>query len=679
LVGEVNRVYFPFTAIVSNEDAKLALILNAIDPDIGGVLLVGDKGTGKSTMVRSLANVLPEIEVVADCPFNDDPRDPTHMCDLCYQRYVRGEELPVVKRRMRVVNLPLSITVDRFVGTIDIKRALREGIRALQPGLLAEANRNILYIDEVNLLDDYIANLLLDVAASGWNIIEREGLSFRHPAKFVLVGSMNPEEGELRPQILDRFGLYVNVEASKDPEERVEIIRRVEEFRKDPISFMKKYEPYENELRERISRAKDLVRNVEIDDDLLKFIAKVVTDMGIRTHRAEIVTVRAAKALAAFNGRTKVELEDVRRVMRLTLPHRIKAKPFDRAQGSPNFNDLLNKIFNNELHSGRKNHNNNTQPMKPPGTEDASLSRGEASKEHGDPNKAGNEPNKDGSLTGRGVGSSNYDLSRRDGLSVATSLDLTREISGWGDLKTVSRCSRASTRYVIGNGRGVAISYVIPKNIDEQNDIDINATINAAVIRNPTLPISIEPIDFRARLRLTSALTLIAILLDLSGSMGVKRRIEVAKGIIKRLIEASYIKRTYLTLVTFRGLGAEVLIQPTRHYGMLYDVVDKLPIGGTTPLPAALAKLLTIARSFKLKYRDSSIYAVLITDGKANVPLRRSVAEDLKELCDTLLRVGVDFTIYPVITNSLDPVSNYIEHLVRWCGARIGRFEVVYP
>jgi magnesium chelatase subunit D len=678
-VGEVNRVYFPFTAIVGNEDAKLALILNAIDPDIGGVLLVGDKGTGKSTMVRSLANVLPEIEVVADCPFNDDPRDPTHMCDLCYQRYVRGEELPVVKRRMRVVNLPLSITVDRLVGTIDIKRALREGIRALQPGLLAEANRNILYIDEVNLLDDYIANLLLDVAASGWNIIEREGLSFRHPAKFVLVGSMNPEEGELRPQILDRFGLYVNVEASKDPEERVEIIRRVEEFRKDPISFMKKYEPYENELRERISRAKDLVRSVEIDDDLLKFIAKVVTDMGIRTHRAEIVTVRAAKALAAFNGRTRVELEDVRRVMKFTLPHRIKAKPFDRAQGSPNFNDLLNKIFNNEPRSGRKNHNNNTQPMKPPGTEDASLSREEASREHGDLNQASNVPDKDGSLTGRGVGSSNYDLSRRDGLSVATSLDLTREISGWGGLKAAGRYSRGNTRYVIGGGRGVAVSYVIPKNIDEQNDIDINATINAAVIRNPTLPISIEPIDLRVKLRLTNAPVLIAILLDLSGSMGAKRRIEVARGIIKRLIEDSYIKRTYLTLITFRGLDAEVLIQPTRHYGMLYDVVDKLPIGGTTPLPAALAKLLTIAGSFKLKYRDSAIHAVLITDGKANVPLRRSVAEDLKELCNALLRVGVDLTVYPVITKSLDPVPNYIEHLVRWCGARIGRFEVVYP
>jgi magnesium chelatase subunit D len=263
-------------------------------------------------------------------------------------------------------------------------------------------------------------------------------------------------------------------------------------------------------------------------------------------------------------------------------------------------------------------------------------------------------------------------------LSVATSLDLTREISGWGDLKAVSRCSRGNTRYVIG-GRGVAVSYVIPKNIDEQNDIDINATINAAVIRDPTLPISIEPIDFRARLRLTGAPTLIAILLDLSGSMGVKRRIEVAKGIIKRLIEDSYIKRTYLTLITFKGLGAEVLMQPTRHYGMLYDVVDKLPIGGTTPLPAALAKLLTIARSFKLKYRDSAIHAVLITDGKANVPLRRSVAEDLKELCNALLRVGVDLTVYPVITKSLDPVPNYIEHLVRWCGARIGRFEVVYP
>jgi magnesium chelatase subunit D len=342
-IEERGRIYYPFTAIVGNEDAKLALILNAIDPDIGGVLLVGDKGTGKSTMVRSLAQVLPEIEVVADCPFNDDPNDPTHMCDICHSRYVKGEQLPVVKRRMRVVNLPLSITVDRLVGTIDIKRALKEGIRALQPGLLAEANRNILYIDEVNLLDDYIANLLLDVAASGWNIIEREGLSFRHPAKFVLVGSMNPEEGELRPQLLDRFGLYVRVEAGMNPEERVELVRRVEEFRRDPVSFYRKFEPLEEELRGRIEGAKALLKDVEIDDDLLRLIAKTITEMGIKTHRAEITVVRAAKALAAFNGRRRVELEDVRKAMELALPHRVKARPFSE---SANYNEFKNAVRN---------------------------------------------------------------------------------------------------------------------------------------------------------------------------------------------------------------------------------------------------------------------------------------------------------------------------------------------
>lgn len=320
---------FPFTAIVGQEKAKLALLIATVNPGVSGVLLSGDKGTGKSTLVRALADLLPENEVVEGCPFNCNPRNPLEMCDVCYGRYLNGG-IKVVKKKMKVVNLPLSITVDRLVGTLDIKRAIKEGIRALQPGLLAEANRNILYIDEVNLLEDYIADILLDAAAMGWNIVEREGISVKHPARFILVGSMNPEEGELRPQILDRFGLYVKVEAPKDPNIRKEVVKRVEDFYKDPISFIEKYRPQQEELRRRIILAKEILHEVEMPEDLLDLLVNTIIEMGIKTHRAEIITVRAAKAIAALDGRKKVSLEDLKKAMELTLPHRVKQKPFEQ-------------------------------------------------------------------------------------------------------------------------------------------------------------------------------------------------------------------------------------------------------------------------------------------------------------------------------------------------------------
>ncbi len=322
------RPVFPFPAIVGQEKAKLALLIVAVNPSVGGVLLRGDKGTGKTTMVRALADVLPEVKVVADCIFSCDPDDPRYMCDRCYARYVRGEELPVTYRKMKVVDLPLSITIERLVGTINVEKFLREGVIEFKPGILAEANRNILYIDEVNLLDDYIIDTLLDVAASGWNIVEREGISVRHPARFILVGSMNPEEGDLRPQILDRFGLVVDVEAPMDPEVRAEIVRRVEEWQEDPVSFYKKYLPEIEALRERIRQARNILQKVEIDEDLLKLLTKTVVELGIRTSRAEITTVRAAKAIAALDGRTHVTLEDLKKAMELTLPHRLRSRPF---------------------------------------------------------------------------------------------------------------------------------------------------------------------------------------------------------------------------------------------------------------------------------------------------------------------------------------------------------------
>ncbi|RJS73901.1 magnesium chelatase, partial [ANME-2 cluster archaeon] len=328
----IRRKILPFTAIVGQERMKKALILNAINPRIGGVLIRGEKGTAKSTAVRSLAELLPEIDVVKNCPFNCDPNDPDQMCDICYESAVNGGKLETITRKTRVIDLPLGATEDRVAGTLNIEKAIKEGIRALEPGILAAANRGIMYIDEVNLLDDHVADILLDSAAMAVNVIEREGISVSHPSRFILVGTMNPEEGELRPQLLDRFGLQTNVESIDDVEGRVAIVKVAEGFENDPEGFRRSYENQQRELSEKILKAKSLLPDTRISDDLLKRTAMICIELGVKTHRAEIVVTRTAKTIAAFDGRTDVTLEDIREAMELALPHRMRRKPFEPPQ-----------------------------------------------------------------------------------------------------------------------------------------------------------------------------------------------------------------------------------------------------------------------------------------------------------------------------------------------------------
>ncbi|MFB3764484.1 MAG: ATP-binding protein [Methanotrichaceae archaeon] len=324
----LKRRTIPFTSIVGQEDMKYSLILNAVNPKIGGVLIRGDKGTAKSTAVRALADLLEDIPVVDGCPFNCDPYSPEEMCDICYDRNLKGD-IKAVTRRTPVIDLPLGATEDRVVGSLDVERAIKEGIKALEPGILAAANRGILYIDEVNLLDDHVADVLLDSAAMGVNIVEREGVSVAHPSKFILVGTMNPEEGELRPQLLDRFGLQVNVEGIEDVDLRMEIARKVEAFESDPDGFSVACKSDQDELRKKITDARNLLKKVALSDHILRRIASTCIDMGIKTHRAEIVISRTAKTIAAFDGRTEVCHEDVRKAMELALPHRMRSRPFE--------------------------------------------------------------------------------------------------------------------------------------------------------------------------------------------------------------------------------------------------------------------------------------------------------------------------------------------------------------
>jgi Mg-chelatase subunit ChlI len=317
----VSLRYFPFTGIVEQERLKQALLLNAVNPAVGGVLIVGPAGTGKSTAVRGLSELLPEIDVVADCPFSCDPGDP---CPVCRTR----DDLPVARRRRRIVDLPLNATEDRVAGTVDIARALKEGERALEPGLLAEANRGILYVDEINLLDDHLTDILLDAAALGVNVVEREGISIAHPARFILVGTMNEEEGELRPQIADRIGLRVEVEAVVEPEARAEIMRRREAFTTDAEGFLAARAESQAELAGELAVAERLLPDVRMADHLYPAVARLTVKAGVSSHRADVTILECAKASAALGGRREVTVEDVAGAAALALGHRLPVDPF---------------------------------------------------------------------------------------------------------------------------------------------------------------------------------------------------------------------------------------------------------------------------------------------------------------------------------------------------------------
>ena len=323
---------YPFTAIVGQEDMKLSLILNVINPALGGVLIKGEKGTAKSTAVRALAELLPAMEVVQGCKFHCDPADSNHLCDDCNALLQKGEALPVESAKMRVVELPVSATEDRVVGTLDIEHAIKHGEKKFEPGILALANRNILYVDEINLLDDHVVDVLLDAAAMGINTVEREGVSYSHPARFVLVGTMNPEEGDIRPQLLDRFGLSVVVTGEHNPEQRVEVIKRRLAYEQDADAFIARYQEEQEALAARIIQAGKLLPQVSIADKLLETVAKLAVELGVDGHRADITVIKTALTVAAFNGRTEVELEDLKQAAKLVLPHRMRRRPFEEGQ-----------------------------------------------------------------------------------------------------------------------------------------------------------------------------------------------------------------------------------------------------------------------------------------------------------------------------------------------------------
>ncbi|MBW1975859.1 MAG: putative cobaltochelatase [Deltaproteobacteria bacterium] len=629
---------FPFSAIVGQERLKKALILNAINPAIGGVLIRGEKGTAKSTAVRSFAAVLPEVHVVAGCPFSCDPDNPAEWC-----RYCRSLKSPptVISRPVSIVTLPLNATEDRVVGSIDFERTIKTGERHFHPGVLAKAHRGILYIDEVNLLDDYIVELILDVAASGINRVEREGISFSHPAKFILVGTMNPEEGDIRPQLLDRFGLCVEVQGESDLERRVELMSFREEFDLDPDGFIQRFEKIDRSVAMSIVAARELLPRVKTNDRTKKFISDLCLENNVAGHRADIVMEQAARAVAALKGRLYVTVQDVQEIATMVLTHR-RREALPPPPPPPQLSEETDT---------RKDQPPKDKPpdqQKPPEHQPEhngrahgqSMNQTEADEERSDEEREGKENLKD---------RVNYKHVLERVFEIGQTFKV-RKISGPKD-RILRRGSgrRSRTRTAQKQGR-----YVRSSLKGDGSDVALDATLRAAAphqLRRRSnsfdgLAVYLTPQDLRHKIREKRIGNFLLFVVDASGSMGAQGRMSAAKGAIMSLLLDAYQKRDRVAMITFRQNEAQLQLPPTSSVELAAKLLKELPVGGRTPLSAGLIKAYEVVKRELLKDPSTKPIVIVITDGKANV----SVGQSKKPLEEAMIIAG-RFTLDDRITS----------------------------
>lgn len=575
---------------------KLSLLLNIVDPLIGGVLIMGHRGTGKSTAVRALADLLPEIGVVAGCPYNCDPK--ADLCDQC-----RGAEISSKKMPVPVVELPLGATEDRVCGTIDIERALSAGRKAFDPGLLARANRGFLYIDEVNLLEDHLVDLLLDVAVTGINKVEREGVSVEHPASFVLIGSGNPEEGELRPQLLDRFGLHAEVTTENYLQNRIDIIERRDDYDRNREAFCTAYEADQEQLRKRITRARANLSKIAVDRPVLEKIAQLCADLKVDGHRGELTIMRAARALAAFEGRRAVTDDHVKRVSAMALRHRLRRDALDETATSEQIQQAVDEVFpSSQPRPSGGEGGGETQNSDQPGkvNKDAPRQRRSASGSSSRPNNADmlSPP-----AVERKSGEVKLDEHLRSTDRADKSRSLSRRTSG-GKAALVQQRGRY-TRAVTFKSSGARIA--------------IDATLRALVSFEQRLaPVSSQALRYKLLKHKQGTLFVFAI--DASGSMAANR-IARAKTTILKLLRKSYLNRDSVAIVSFHGTTANVDLPPSRSILRARRVLDSLRMGGSTPLGLGLVTTIELLELVGNKFGETVV--LLFTDGRSNVPLRR--------------------------------------------------------
>ncbi|MEV0846624.1 putative cobaltochelatase [Streptomyces sp. NPDC049954] len=603
--------HFPFTAVVGQDDLRLALLLNAVSSRVGGVLVRGEKGTAKSTAVRALSALMPEVPVVPGCRFSCDPAAPDPHCpDGPHEAGAR------LARKARMVELPVGASEDRLVGALDIERALSEGVKAFEPGLLADAHRGVLYVDEVNLLHDHLVDLLLDAAAMGASYVEREGVSVRHASRFLLVGTMNPEEGELRPQLLDRFGLTVEVAASRETDQRVEVVKRRMAYEDDPAGFAARFAAQENALRSRIVAARALLPHVRLGDAALRQIAATCAAFEVDGMRADIVMARTATALAAWDGREDVMAEDVRQAALLALPHRRRRNPFD-APGLDE--DKLDEALEQSAGQDQEPEPDPDGPGGPEGDggggvppqgQGPDAEPGESpGEESGASAPAAPEPSQD--AEGKGSAGAADQPAARASEPFRTK---TLSVPGLGQ-GAAGRRSRARTEHGRTTGarrpRGGALG-----------KLHLAATVRAAAPHQRARGRSgtgliVRRDDLRQATREGREGNLVLFVVDASGSMAARQRMSAVKGAVLSLLLDAYQRRDKVGLVTFRGREATLALPPTSSVDAAAARLESLPTGGRTPLAAGLLKAHEVLRVERLRDASRRALLVVVTDGRA--------------------------------------------------------------
>ena len=577
---------YPFSAIVGQDGMKKALLLTVIDPLIGGILIRGQRGTAKSTAVRALAHLLPALEVVAGCPYHCHPADPDLMCGDCLKRFQEsGEPLPATVRETRVIELPIGATADRVIGTLDMEKALRTGTRSFEPGILAEVHRGFLYVDEINLLPDHLVDLLLDAAAMGTNYVEREGISFSHPSRFVLVGTMNPEEGELRPQLMDRFGLCVETGGITDPAARREVILRRIAYDRDPAAFSGSWKEADEALRGNILRARERLKGLVLSENALDIISRICSDLKIEGHRGDITIAKAAASLAAYYGHPEILQGDVREAAILALPHRIRHSLMD---DEVSFSvETIDKALEN------MNRNTLSPEITPP-----------SEKKKG---RAGTAPS-DSTLSTRvaPIGETPVEL-------VFPEIKLKKKYrpATGKSLKSETSASGAYVRSELPRGK--------------PRDIALDATLRTAAAlqkkrgRNGTGPLLIHTSDIRVKCREEKNGRMIQFVVDASGSMGVRQQMRETKAAILSLLTKAYQKRDRVGLVIFQGSRARLVLPPTNSVDLARRHLKTIPTGGKTPLASGLALGLSTLMKNRLKHPAQLPLLIIVSDGKANI------------------------------------------------------------
>ena len=569
---------YPFSALVASDDLKLALLLNAVNPAIGGVLVRGEKGTAKSTAVRGLAALLPDVEVVSGCRFSCDPLSPDPSCpDVAVHGHAES-------RPVNLVELPVGASEDRVAGSLDLERALSEGRRAFEPGLLAAAHRGVLYVDEVNLLGDHLVDLLLDAAAMGTNHVEREGVSVRHAARFQLVGTMNPEEGELRPQLLDRFGLTVEVRASREPSERAEVVRRRMAYEASPSAFAARWEDADAEIAARVLAARKLLGEVELGETALQAVVAACTAFEVDGLRADIVTAKTATTLAAWDGRTAVTVEDVRAAALLALPHRRRRGPFEQPGiDTDKLDEALSDLPDDDP----------SPPDRPGGGPPPATEWVSDDQDRSRPTQQDGEGE-----SGAGAGPTTLPAG-------ATFDPIVLKVDGAGAGALGRRSpARADHGRHVGDRR--------PE--QRVTDLALAATIRAAASQGRR---TILGGDLRQKVREGREGNLVLFVVDASGSMAARKRMTAVKGAVLSLLLDAYQRRDRIGLITFRGEDAQVALPPTASVDLAARLLTDLPTGGRTPLAAGLSRAAEVIAAETVRDPRRRPLLILVTDGRA--------------------------------------------------------------